>query len=723
MKWLAFSFVLLFLSLNAYPAQVVPVPRNLKPIIVAGGAKVTGTQADIGSPADALDADPSTLYRTPSINPAFVQIEFKQPQSVRMFRVILADRCEWKVETADTVADLKSQSGSFRDTTGQRVTDSDGNDVAQLRSPVTASVFRLSVRRVQGDDYVHIFDWQFAEPVPADKLRIEIIPQRPEWKPGPIISSEGVIKLRAVAEANGATLNVTASADWSSRMKRYRNRPGEYQAPPVATEREFEVTVRYDRLRVSQTVTVQPYAQPNRDFDLNVLFIERTPRLDFDAPDAGNGPGWPATGTAVKWIGHIKSWGRPSRNVRYQWTLNGQMVKEGRVAAIGADRVAIVEFPWKWQQARHYLKLQVAPVEGEQSVENNARTIATDALTVGFWVEKRLYDHSREWQLKQDPKAVGFEDWAQRQIDVWNSLMENAKYVSLPNGLSDRWRLDKITVVPSGSLPLNGGLPSNNPDNSDKTTDIVWGFNVDPGHTVSDYWKYRAHDPEKLNENPPPFLLDWALLHEMSHARYIIDSYGFDVHSPAIKLAGEDGKQVVGAYFKQGMVHGNKHRGLMGGGVNRYDEYVALALERVKGRRARGGNYNSPTVIGEYLEELPERNHFTLLDVEGKPLAGAELWIYQAKPAEGWYGKLYEDPPAFKLTTDVEGRVTLPRNPFGAKIAHTYGHANSTALWRIKHEAKVYFHFQEVSDFNLAYWKGNKQDAYYTITVELPKAP
>jgi hypothetical protein len=72
-------------------------------------------------------------------------------------------------------------------------------------------------------------------------------------------------------------------------------------------------------------------------------------------------------------------------------------------------------------------------------------------------------------------------------------------------------------------------------------------------------------------------------------------------------------------------------------------------------------------VIGEYINELPARNTFTFLDPDGKPLAGARLEVWQAKPVPtDWYGKRYEGAPAIVSALDGAGKATLVRNQFGA---------------------------------------------------------
>jgi hypothetical protein len=697
-------------------------------MIAEGKAKVTCTRWDLGDPANIFDGKTDTLLRTPSVNPAYVQIEFQQPYMVSNFYLQVAERSEFRITCADSLQDLWDQARSFRDLTGSRKTDAQGRAIVRLSRPIRARVFVLDARRLVGDDYVHLFEWQFCRLVPAETLRLETIPQRPEWKPGSIFASGGVVKLRAIAGAKGVEMDVTEKARFSGQgFRPYRRGfPGELLAPQVKENetREALLQANYSGLSSSLPVKIQGWERKNQHTDLDVLYIERLPRLDYDAPDRGNGPGWPAEGQRVEWVAHIRSYGAATRNLAFEWRLDGRKVSEGKISRIARNGRSEVRFPWKWEQKRHTLEFVILPDSQDSVAGNNRRLIYTDALTVGFWIEEKLADYWHDHQYEQNSQNNSFEDWAQWMIEQWNRLMAEANHPLSPDGLMDRWRLDRVIVVPTGALPLSGGLPSNNPDNRDKTVDIIWGFNCDTDARISDYWK-RTPWTKGPVAGTPAFYIDWALLHELSHARYLIDSYGFDVHPDSVKIMDERGSHATETgEMKAVLPHFNKYRGLMGGGIiPYYDEYTAGALERIKGRRARGGNYNSPTVIGEYIQELPESNIITFLDPDGNPVANGKLAIWQAKPRpDAWYGKLFEGKASLEYSLDEQGKVTLPRNPFGRDpLKHTYGDANTVMLMRITVNDQIYYHFQEVSDFNLAYWKGNKKNAFYTIRLSPAK--
>jgi hypothetical protein len=294
-------------------------------------------------------------------------------------------------------------------------------------------------------------------------------------------------------------------------------------------------------------------------------------------------------------------------------------------------------------------------------------------------------------------------------------MFSNAKFGSSPEGIVDRVRLDKVVHVPSGALPLNGGLPTNNPQADDKTVDLMWGMTAQemgPGK----FWEVK---------HSGPFYYEYGLIHELDHARYLVDSYGFDVHKVAVeKLTLPDGTPMLGSpampYTGGDLVKRDKYRGMMDS-THYFSEYEAYAWNRIAGQRARKGNQNGPDDIGAYLsQDLPQHNHFQFVDAAGRPLAGAAGGVHQARPnKDEWYGKIYPQAPDLTFTTDANGWVVLPRNPFGDPLEHTYGHANSVLLFVVNAAGTVRTAFQEVSDFNLQYWKGQTKDAWYRVTLNL----
>ncbi|MBD3226234.1 MAG: hypothetical protein GF313_16015 [Caldithrix sp.] len=472
----------------------------------------------------------------------------------------------------------------------------------------------------------------------------------------------------------------------------------------------------------SAEVNEDPYVSPG--LDLTIGYIARLPRIDY-VWDSNNPEieGWPPPDEPVTWRAVVKNWGDTVlHDVSYDWYVDGQIVESGELTMPARDTVTI-DYPWVWTFERHKIKLvmDAANEIAEEEEENNTLSIFTDAISVGFYVEKSVYDYFRRYQKKLGVHANCWEDWAQRHVRIWNSMFANAVFELTPNGVLDRIRIDKITVVPDGDLPLNGGLPTNNPNLDDRTVDLQWGF----PKTLLDGNFYADHSHATLNN---PFYFEGSLLHELGHARYLIDVYGFNVHdhgsgqTVAIK---EDGQLIVGTDFMP--LYGDRvffapYTGLMGGDYTKVDAYSAAALNLIAGHRAIKGNYNAPGNIGVYLQDLPQKNYLQLTDQKDNPLKEARIDIYQAQKQDGvWYGKYYDDQADMVLQADSSGVVSLGHCPFDddGTVDHTYGLANGVLIVRAEHESRIGYGFLDVTKFNMAYWEGNQQEAYHELTIEM----
>lgn len=148
--------------------QVTPSQAGLIDVaamLSTGQASVTATTWDIGGPAAIFDTNSSSLYRSANIDPAAITLNFTQPQTVHGFRTLMSHAggnpaYRWKVETANSLGELNSASGSYRLAVPFTGTPSDNYSQAILTPPVTATHFRLTVERLTGDNFVHINDWQ-----------------------------------------------------------------------------------------------------------------------------------------------------------------------------------------------------------------------------------------------------------------------------------------------------------------------------------------------------------------------------------------------------------------------------------------------------------------------------------------------------------------------------------------------------------------------------------
>lgn len=365
--------------------------------------------------------------------------------------------------------------------------------------------------------------------------------------------------------------------------------------------------------------------------DLSVGWISREPKIPYVwASTNPTREGWPEVGQQVTWVAHVRNLtGAPQTDIGYRWKLDGKTVAEGTVD-LGAGGPHELELPWSWTFERHELVFEIDTTGRVQETEkrNNRLLVFTDALAVGIWVERGFWDGIRPKLSSLYFGAMNFDDWMQIRIRHYNAMAALARYVETPNGVHDRWRIDEIHVVDDGALPIvpagedvrdwGAGVESWSvlyPDSSDRTVDIQWGF---PLTSLAGYM---------ITGTPWTLLYD-SFLHELGHARYLIDVYGWRLDTTHDR---------VEPPVPPSDAHGNffitDDYGLMNTQWGFIDRYSAVALNRIAGHRAIEGNFNEPWNMGRYLNDLPAQNRLTLKTRDGTTFPGRTVRVYSSSSA------------------------------------------------------------------------------------------
>ncbi|MCF7733534.1 MAG: hypothetical protein K9N23_17730 [Akkermansiaceae bacterium] len=705
-----------------------------------GFATLTASPLASDDPSCLIDGDWTSSATTAAVNPAVVTVTFTAPTVVGAARAAFgAAPHEWTLDAADSAADLAGETGSFVRIFGPEEISGDGPQWQEWNdSPVTRTVFRFTIARLESGSSVEIRELELQRPktvrtlmIGGEEVRVnhfEIVPDQAIVRLGESTPLATELSLSLGPDR----FQVADTATWSSSVPGVATVTG--GVIQTAGVGPTTITAAYDSFftATAQVTVVDPVPH---DDDLAVVWIQRLPVTPYiwDNPDPETA-GWPAVGSVVTWRAHVRNWWPfPRQNVGYRWLLDGAVVATG-TTDLAPDGLTDVDLPWTWTFDRHTLRFEIDPADAvpEFSETNNAVETWTDAITVGFWVEQSLFDYFHEFQKELGIGSNGWEDWAQRQVARWNAAFAAATHpLDAPVGVRDRIRLDKITVVPDGALPLNGGLPSNNPDNSDRTTDLVWGFPAQLGgggmyanHTAAEDWN--------------AFFYEGSLIHELGHARYLIDIYGFNIGDRADRprvLITLNGTGVAGTpymprtypwwdhvFYVTGWEESGPFHGLMNGTYTKIDRYSTVALNRIAGHRASRGNYNTPNNIGAFFNDLPEQNTVQLVDHRGRPLAGATVHVYQASGASGdWYGKTFDDTIDATFTADANGCVEVGRNPFtnGEPLRHSYGISHAIAILRADADGKTGFAFLPAGLFNLEYWRGNTAHGHHQLIVPM----
>ena len=456
--------------------------------------------------------------------------------------------------------------------------------------------------------------------------------------------------------------------------------------------------------------------------DPDVLSIERTPRypgyaLDYNRPglrgipvlvdnrthkplapqEARRVKRWPAVGELVTFTAHVANRGDAvAPPFDFVWLVDGVPVLKGTTSdslAPGVERTFTLT--WRWKNGRHLIRFEVDPLVKirDACLTNNSREDATDAWSLLMAVDRQTYD-----AFNRTPNFLGtrsFEDWVQWHIDQMNRLFDLSPSPFGPSSWRPRVRCDKVVVVADATKLWENILgPGVQP--LDAGWDGGWGFG-------------RRTDCASWAASP-----DWGLIHEWGHQLGLTDEYALDRPGFQNLVCDAKGDPVL-------MGRWSTMRGYMmhDHGPNLFSPECMAALQSQAGRRR--GYY------GDYYYCIPTINRLRILDRGGAPVAGASVTFWQD------HDGVFQDPPAFFGKTDGHGIFTLPNrkapayttdqgftlhnNPFGQ--VNVVGPGDVFFI-RIQARGHTEYTWLDITDFNLAYWSGNRRVATFTRRTLIP---
>jgi hypothetical protein len=363
--------------------------------------------------------------------------------------------------------------------------------------------------------------------------------------------------------------------------------------------------------------------------DLNAASIGRTPRYDYDRPKNQPYPGETVTFSARL----ANRGGAPSGPFTYTWSIDGAVVRQSDHPGLLAGEIIEVSLEWPWQSGVHSVSIQVQGSPGlvEVSERNNRLEDRTGALALGLWVEQSVYDWFNQEQAALGLGGVSWDDWAQRQVRVWNQMFAQAVYPLTPQGIVERVRLDKVVVVPDGSLP--GPYPTNYPAVGDKGVDLMWGFPCELVGACQLRPGYAASYPHSTEAG----YVEYSLLHELSHARYLDDLYGLNVVAePAYLAAGVGAQDTV--LLASAPVEGLPHF--------QAPVYLALGGELVLCEQVSGATFLGCQrgAEGTFPRAHPAGERLNRAAVRAQDGLGSLVMGSPALPLVGWSDHLFFNP-------------------------------------------------------------------------------
>jgi hypothetical protein len=498
-----------------------------------------------------------------------------------------------------------------------------------------------------------------------------------------------------------------------------------------------------------------------RGVDLNVTFIERTPRYlryhdDGETsyhrrPYRRDNPGimktpkyasekkWPEFGEAVSFTAHVKNTGAAIFNgsVPWEFRLNDRPLKSGTwKGKLNPDEEFTISLPWKWyvdHKDHRDLEL-VFEVDKNDTLKeitknNNLRRKYVEAKTLKYWVEQGAYDY-----ISERMNALGsfsFEDYVQWQVSLWNdTFLDKSRFAGVaPDGSFERITLDDFQIVPNGKL--SGGIHRYE-DKPDCRFDGEWGTEFVPAKS--------QNDTEKENflrfSRSVIVQLEGSLIHEATHQCLgDFDEYWSNLEpseplSPNGKVKVKDGGET---YITFGDMYA--YAGLMGGGDTRpgpgcYEGTGLYSLNSVMRFNSNLAYRNG--FFGEHQYDLPRKCFIRALSQDGTPLANAKIKIWQCSGNE----LRDEDVVAEEIITDEDGLAQLPdqdsgelsdvttitghtllkKNPFGRiEVVGT----NTNLMLRCDAFGQRDYQFLKLLFMNTAYWQGLREEAVFDIRFEV----
>jgi hypothetical protein len=147
-----------------------------------GSARIVASPFDIGSIEAVFDRSPDTLARSANVNPLVITLEFNERIPITSMRLLPGDHGTWSIDGADTLDDLIRETGSYRRIHGPRTLINRSWDTISLDH--TARVWRLTVNRTVGDNYVHLHEWQIGTSIPLSGLSVSSVQTEmyPTWR-------------------------------------------------------------------------------------------------------------------------------------------------------------------------------------------------------------------------------------------------------------------------------------------------------------------------------------------------------------------------------------------------------------------------------------------------------------------------------------------------------------------------------------------------------------
>jgi len=488
--------------------------------------------------------------------------------------------------------------------------------------------------------------------------------------------------------------------------------------------------------------------------DLTVTFIERNPKLaglhgvvqydQWGRPRIAGAPalvdegeqGYMAPEAAVRNLklryepgeqitltAHVKNVGfAAAKPFQCVWLIDGTEVATREITQeLPEMEETTVTLPWQWQEGQHTVTVCILPGQPEIATCNNE---ATDALW--GWGFEFVVHRGRVAAWHQNRTAFGtfcFEDYYRWHVDIMNTLFAASVFPSAPEGIKARVRLDRIVYV------------DDDVEQAVQKMTAADGILYDQGR-----WSW-IDDQDRNRQWEPPTKewrnqTEWSLPHELGHQLGLTDLYGLDYAGHEFHKMPDNGDLI--AHFQTHpltMMHWH--------GPQIWSEadagYLNMTWDKPRGH------------FGDYYFAIPRENVLRIVDINGQPVPGAQVDIFQrgavvdqnAAPGEdqgvrhfpviedGNFDQPVSREPVIAGTTDERGLLRLPNRPVQEvrtlngfhREPNPFGNINVVGerglmLVRVTKRDRPCYYWLEIYDFVVAWFRGQRDQ--YEIVLKTP---
>ncbi|BCW94818.1 MAG: fibronectin type III domain-containing protein [Fimbriimonadales bacterium] len=427
-------------------------------------------------------------------------------------------------------------------------------------------------------------------------------------------------------------------------------------------------------------------------------------------------------GETLTMTAHVKNVGfADAAPFEYVWRVDDKEIARGRVTKRLKPQERIeLQTRWQWQEGFHHVQFQILTNQREIATINNQITDPLWGFAFFYIVHK---ERVKVWnEFRNAYGTFAWEDYYRWHLEIMNLLFEQSVYPSAPEGIKARVRLDRIIYADDIDEAVRNRFSAD-------------GIAYDQGGWifVSDEDRartWKAPEPQWRNNT------EWSLPHELGHQLGLTDLYVLDYHGHENHRMPDNGDMLTHYYrgYKT-MMHWH--------GPHLWSEVCAGYLNRT---------WNKPRGhFGDYYFALPAENFLQVVDVNGLPVAGARVEIFQrgvvvdtsqppqqqagvrfyAVVEDGNFGHPVSSDPVIVGETDAQGLLRLPNRPVQEvrtlngyhRRPNPFGNINVVGqrgllLVRITQHDRPCYYWLEITDFLIAYLRGHTER--YTLTLRTP---